>query len=111
MSGEGQTEPTFHALLIGIDDYPVQALSGCVNDIDAVEKLLLDSGLGVTPASIGRLASPRAGTAHATQAKEAPANLANIRASLEDLASYKVKDTHRVFIYYSGHGKRFALPT
>lgn len=106
MSGEGQTPANFHALLIGVDDYPVQALSGCVNDIDAVQRLLLESVPGITPGSIRRLASPRAGTRHETTVEEEPASFANIRAALADLASDKVQDTHRVFIYYSGHGKQ-----
>jgi Caspase domain len=108
MSGEGQTpaNASFHALLIGVDDYPVQALSGCVNDIDAVQRLLLESVPGITTDSIRRLVSPRAGTRHDTTVNEDPADFAHIRAALAELASDKVGDTHRVFIYYSGHGKQ-----
>ena len=106
MGNAGQNEPSFHALLIGIDDYPIQPLSGCVNDIDAVQRILLASGLGATPGSIRRLASPRAGTSHPTTVSEAPATLANIRTALADLASERVREIDRVFMYYSGHGKR-----
>ena len=108
MSGEGQTpaNANFHALLIGVDDYPVQALSGCVNDIDAVQRLLLESVPGITAGSICRLVSPRAGTRHDTTVDEDPADFAHIRAALADLGSDKVSDTDRVFIYYSGHGKQ-----
>ena len=106
MGSAGQNEPMFHALLIGVDDYPIQPLSGCVNDIDDVQRLLLESGLGATPGSIRRLTSPRAGTSHPTTVAEAPATFANIRAALADLASERVREIDRVFIYYSGHGKQ-----
>jgi hypothetical protein len=109
MSGEGQTPASanFHALLIGVDDYPVQALSGCVNDIDAVQRLLLDSVPGITSGSIRRLVSPRAGTSHDTMVNEDPADFAHIRRALADLADpAKVDKADRVFIYYSGHGKQ-----
>ena len=33
-------DPRFHVLLIGIDAYTVKPLRGCVNDIDAVQRLL-----------------------------------------------------------------------
>jgi caspase domain-containing protein len=106
MGSAGQNEPIFHALLIGIDNYPIQALSGCVNDIDDVQRLLLESGLGATPDTIRRLASPRAGTSHPTAVAEAPATFANIRAALAYLASDRVREIDRVFLYYSGHGKQ-----
>ena len=50
-----------HVLLIGIDAYDGGGmLTGCVNDIDAVQRLLLDR-VGVPPAHIRRLAAPRTG--------------------------------------------------
>src|SRR5438132_5934776 len=94
-----------HVLLIGIDAYPRKALRGCVNDIDAMERVLI-GWMGVPADDITRLASPRIGTLHRTTLPEAPATLANIRAALSRLSSAEVKPADRVFIYYSGHGAR-----
>lgn len=103
---EATTDAKYHVLLIGIDNYPLRPLAGCVNDIDAVQRLLLDSGLGITADSIRRLASPLPDATPDTAVPSTAASLANIRAALDDLASDKVQPSDRVFIYYSGHGKR-----
>ena len=65
-SGNESREPVLHAVLIGCDAYPADfsSLAGCVNDIDAVEALLLDPpGIGLPPERIRvtRLAAPRPG--------------------------------------------------
>ena len=51
----------YHVLLIGIDAYDGGGmLTGCVNDIDAIQRLLIDR-VGVMPDRITRLAAPRTG--------------------------------------------------
>src|SRR5215510_13640151 len=105
------TVPTYHALLIGIDRYPpgYNSLSGCVNDIDSVERLLLDPpGIGVPPERIRvtRLAAPRLGRTTMSQFEEqtlAPTK-ANLVQALKALAGPAVEASDRVLIYYSGHG-------
>jgi hypothetical protein len=99
------SDPKFHILLIGIDAYTVKPLHGCVNDIDAVQRLLLTRA-GIPAGAITRLASPHPGDQHETTIPEKPASLANIRAALARLASDEVQPADRVFIYYSGHGGR-----
>lgn len=106
MADQKATEGTFHVLLIGVDNYPRHLLRGCVNDIDAMKQILLDSGLGITPESIRILASPLPEAQRKPLDGEQPATMANIRNALADLASARVKPDHRIFIYYSGHGKR-----
>src|SRR5271166_5334553 len=96
----------YHVLLIGIDAYGVKPLHGCVNDIDAIQRLLLGDRVAIPKESIQRLASPHPGCRHETTVDSAPATLANMRAALESLGSGKVKENDRVFIYYSGHGAR-----
>lgn len=96
-------DPTYHVLLIGIDAYPVKPLHGCVNDVDAVHRLLVDRAR-VPEASIRRLTSPHPGSAHGAPPAGSAATLANIRAALAELASGKVSGKDRVLIYYSGHG-------
>jgi hypothetical protein len=97
-----------HVLLIGIDAYPAasgfDALGGCVNDIDAVQRILIDR-LGVDRRNIVRLASPADGVKHETDVVSAgPATYENIRNALRDLASERIGPDDRVFIYYAGHG-------
>ncbi|HEX4421186.1 MAG TPA: caspase family protein [Kofleriaceae bacterium] len=96
---------TYHVLLVGIDNYPVGALAGCVNDIDAVQRVLLD-GLKLPAGCITRLAAPRPGITHDTRVPEQLPTLANLRAALTELGTDKVGPDDRVFIYYSGHGLR-----
>lgn len=93
-----------HVLLIGIDAYDGGGmLTGCVNDIDVVQRLLIDR-VGVPREHIKRLAAPRTGTPHETDVPEELPTLANMRAALTRLGSNEVSTDDRVFIYYSGHG-------
>lgn len=96
---------TFHALLIGIDDYPGHPLKGCVNDIDAVHGVLVGR-MGIPESQIRCLVSPLATAARTPIAGEQEASAANIVDALAELATTAVDRGHRVFIYYSGHGKR-----
>jgi hypothetical protein len=95
----------YHALLVGIDAYSVKPLYGCVNDIDAVQCLLLERA-AIPSDDVTRLASPHPGSKHETAISHEPATLANLRAALANLASDKVQPSDRVIIYYSGHGGR-----
>ena len=59
-----------HVLLIGIDAYDGGGmLTGCVNDIDVVQRFLVDR-VGVPRAHIRRLAAPRTGAPHETDVPE-----------------------------------------
>jgi hypothetical protein len=103
-----QTPPaSYHALLIGVDGYRRAPLGGCVNDIDAVERVLLGTGMAAVKARIRirRLASPASGASRNT-ATAPPATLDNVRAALAALGSPEVAAGDRVFIYYAGHGAR-----
>ena len=96
--------PRYHALLIGIDAYDGGGmLTGCVNDIDVVQRLLIDR-VGVPPAHIRRLAAPRFDTPHETDVPEELPLLDTMRAALQQLGTDEVRPEDRVFIYYSGHG-------
>src|SRR5262245_40352775 len=102
-----QPGASYRALLIGIDAYSRCPLSGCVNDIDAIQSILL-KGLEVPPSQIERLASPHRGAKHDKTLPQKPATLENIRAAFARLAEASAEGT-RVFIYYSGHGMRTKL--
>ncbi len=95
---------SYRAVLIGIDDYPRKPLSGCVNDIDQIEGILLDR-LGVPPERITRFAAPRAGASASTRLPSLSPTLDGIRNCLNRLAEEAGKDD-LVFIYYSGHGSQ-----
>ena len=108
---DGAANPTYHALLIGIDRYPVgyNSLFGCVNDIDAIEDLLLSPpGIGIPPERIQvtRLAAAHHGSTasphHGIQTL--PPTKANLIHALKALAGPGIKGSDRVLIYYSGHG-------
>ena len=111
MNDQLQPSPNYHVLLIGIDAYTVKPLHGCVNDIDAIQRLLLDERVAIPKDRIRRLASPHPGSTHETTVGSAPATLDNICTALESLGSSKVKENDRVFIYYSGHGARTPVRT
>ncbi len=97
----------YHVLLVGVDDYTNHPLRGCVNDIDAVQRVLLER-MGLAPAQITRLASPHPDARHhPTEIRSEPATLDNLHAALADLGKPgRVGPTDRVFIYYAGHGAR-----
>jgi hypothetical protein len=106
-----QPTSTYHVLLIGCDYYPpaYRSLHGCVNDIDTIERALLDPpGVGIPPEQIKitRLASPHpeAPVRSQLQAQTQEPNKANIVQALQQLAGDEVTATDRVLIYYSGHG-------
>jgi uncharacterized caspase-like protein len=99
----------YHVLLVGIDAYDGGGmLTGCVNDIDIVQRLLVDR-VRVPREHIKRLAAPRTDTAHETDVPETLPTLENLRAALTDLGKEDVRPQDRVFIYYSGHGTQCIL--
>lgn len=101
------SEPSFRVLLIGIDDYRETRLEGCVNDIDAIQRVLIRR-FGVPPERILRLASPVPDSIHETTVREMPATLANIREAFAQLAE-STQSGDRVFIHYSGHSRRIKV--
>jgi hypothetical protein len=100
MTSEVPDETRNHVLLIGIDDYAGQPLSGCVNDVLAVARLLRDK-FGVGDDEMTLLASPAASR---TVPGSRPATATAIRAALDRFASDEVREGDRVIIHYSGHG-------
>jgi hypothetical protein len=110
MTHSAEEPASYHALLIGIDDYAKRPLNGCVNDIDAVQKILIERAR-VPKDRILRLASPKPGATCSTEIPAQPATLANLRGAFATLAK-RANEGDRVFIYYSGHGARveFARP-
>lgn len=93
-----------HALLIGIDAYDGGgSLRGCVNDIDAVQRLLVDR-VGVSREHIVRLASPLTGAAHETDVPAKVPTLANIMNAFEAFATDRISSEDRLYVHYSGHG-------
>jgi hypothetical protein len=101
--------PRAHVLLIGIDAYDgAQPLDGCVNDIDAVQRVLLDR-MGIPPEHVTRLAAPRFGRANPEEVPSQPPTLENIRAAFAALCTDAVSAGDRVFVHYSGHGTQLRI--
>jgi Caspase domain len=96
--------PNYRAVLIGIDDYSQKPLSGCVNDIDQIERILLDR-LKVPAERITRFAAPQARAASTTRLPSLNPTRDELRSFLENLAG-EVGPNDLVFLYYSGHGSR-----
>jgi hypothetical protein len=101
---EPVASPSYRAVLIGIDDYPQKPLSGCVNDIDQIERILLDR-LKVPAERITRFAAPRAGAASSTRLQSLKPTRDELRSFLNCLAG-EVGPSDLVFLYYSGHGSQ-----
>jgi hypothetical protein len=96
--------PNYRAVLIGIDDYSQKPLSGCVNDIDQMESILLDR-LQVPAERITRFAAPRSGAVSSTRLQSRHPTRDELRSFLESLAG-EVGPDDVVLLYYSGHGSR-----
>jgi hypothetical protein len=105
MEAQNAAPSAIHVLLIGIDAYQGGiSLDGCVNDIDAIQRVLVDR-LHVGVDRIKRLAAPHSGARHETDVPGALPTRENLLRALEALGSeHHVAPGDRVFIYYSGHG-------
>lgn len=78
------------ALVVGIDDYPLESLSGCVNDANAVGAVLGSHGDGSPNFSIKMMTSPSLNITRAS-----------LREAIEQLFA---GDSEMVLLYFSGHG-------
>ncbi len=108
MTSETKEQGAYHVLLIGIDAYPKDPLKGCVNDIDSVQRLLLERAK-IPADRITRLVSPHPDYVSPMKVEAKEATLENIVAALAGLGSDDVAETDRVFIYYAGHGTRLEV--
>ena len=94
---------TKHALLVGINDYPIKPLKGPQFDVTAVKKALKNT-MGFE-------------SKHITTLLNEKATKANILAAIDNL-NKNSKEGDQIFIYFSGHGTsasdnnfKFPLPT
>jgi Caspase domain len=111
MSGENRL-PLWHVLLIGIDAYMggAPALGGCVNDIDAIQAVLIGR-LGVPLDRIRRhVAALNDGVARPTEVASKPATWYEVCNAFDEISD-QVRAGDRVFIYYSGHGTQRYVKT
>jgi len=106
MADQEPAEAKFHVLLIGVDNYPGHLLRGCVNDVDALHRLLIGPRMRIPERQIRCLVSPLPDAQRTPIEGEQAASAANIRDALEALGAKQVAADDRVLIYYSGHGKR-----
>lgn len=106
---DDQAVRPLHALLIGIDRYERNPLSGCVNDVEDFARFLTQK-LGVPDGSIRKLVAPSAAAPCTSRPGEAGPTHAAIVAALKALASSPVQRGDRVLVYYSGHGSFDWIP-
>ncbi|MDJ1505161.1 caspase family protein [Xanthocytophaga agilis] len=91
--------PTLHALLVGINGYPVKPLQGCINDVNAVKKYLIDSTTAVgIPLKLKILTDNE-------EVKPTRDNLISSFACFKD-----AEDDDVCLFYYSGHGSFSPAP-
>lgn len=95
-------QPQKWALLIGINAYPAwpkKQLKGCINDVNAIERLLLSEQFAFPPQNIVKLTSPADDPAHLASRDNI---LTTVRAHLA--GNRRIGPADSVVIYYSGHG-------
>ncbi len=84
-------------------------LHGCVNDIDAIQRVLTER-LGVPREHIRRFAAPRLDdTPRPTDVPTLAPTRDNLLAALRALGTDAVAPDDRVFVYYSGHGTQLQV--
>ncbi|HEX4981807.1 MAG TPA: caspase family protein [Ilumatobacteraceae bacterium] len=108
MTNETTDQGFYHVLLIGIDAYKSKPLKGCVNDIDSIQRLLIERAK-IPTSQITRLVSPHPTYVPGATVGADEATRANIVAALARLGSDEVAPGDRVFIYYAGHGTRLEV--
>lgn len=85
------------ALLIGIDDYRVDPLSGCVNDVHAIERLLSHNEDGSPNFHCVTIVAPKT----ATPADPPLVTKATLRRQLDEILAKRVD---MALFYFAGHG-------
>jgi hypothetical protein len=85
------------ALLVGIDDYPTGPLNGCVNDVHAMEALLLHNEEGSPNFACRTLVAPRS----TPPASKPIITMGTLRGQLNELFA---KHVDMALFYFSGHG-------
>jgi hypothetical protein len=93
------------ALLVGVNEYPRldkrYHLSGCVNDVSAIEELLTGPQFGFPPEHVLKLTSPASG------GSSLPTRANILEAFREHLTENpRIRPGDVVVIYYSGHGSQ-----
>ncbi|MFC2037895.1 caspase domain-containing protein [Chloroflexota bacterium] len=98
-------KPKKWALLVGINEYPrledKAQLRGCLNDVDAIEKLLAGEQFGFPPDHVLKLTSPAGDSALLATRDNI---LAAFRTHLAGNEAIAAGDA--VVFYYSGHGSQ-----
>ncbi|MBA3073513.1 MAG: caspase family protein [Anaerolineae bacterium] len=78
------------ALVVGINDYPINPLTGCVNDANTIGTILESNGDGSPNFSVKMMTSPSSNITRAS-----------LREAIEQLFA---GDPEMVLFYFSGHG-------
>ena len=91
-NGHDAHDGTYHVLLIGIDAYASKPLKGCVNDIDSIQRLLLERAK-IPASQFTRLVSPHPHYVSPMTITSEPATLENIVAALARLGSDNVAES------------------
>ncbi|KAK0501484.1 caspase domain-containing protein [Armillaria luteobubalina] len=94
----------FWAIIIGIDDYELNSLNGCVKDVKAMEKYLLDD-LHVPKEQFQLLLGPKESASSHNAIYPSRDNI--ISALFSIIANNKIMYGDNIVIYFSGHGSYY----
>ncbi|KIL88012.1 hypothetical protein FAVG1_08894 [Fusarium avenaceum] len=97
-------QPTHHAILIGINDYQVRPLRGCVRDVQKIRSYLESQSIPINIQTFTATQSSDAETGPVEEPSLWP-TYSNVTAALRGLAA-RTKLGHCVYIHFSGHGTR-----
>lgn len=102
--GNQNPDPSYHAVLIGIDAYPTRPLNSCVRDIEKIKDCL---EINLSSVDIYALTASRS-TSPGTTPIEKPKCWPTYNNVIELLASVtkRANPGDFVYIHYSGHGTR-----
>lgn len=109
MSQAERASSVYYLMIVGINAYKngVRSLAGCVNDAEAIARMLLENGVPESAIVEGLFLSPLAEETPTWSFREPTRQ--NLLSRLDEII-VRAKPEDHVWIYYSGHGSQIPHP-